>query len=54
MRKNPAAQCKIIKLGNMHAVAVYGSYSRRDCEIFKRNHRSLYRNAWIHTPKRFK
>lgn len=54
MRKNPAAQCKIIKLGNMHAVAVYGSYSRRECEIFKRNHRSLYRNAWIHTPKRFK
>lgn len=54
MRKNPAAQCKIIKLGNMHAVAVYGSYSRRDCEIFKRNHRSLYRDSWIHTPKRFK
>ena len=54
MRKNPAAQCKIIKLGNMHAVAVYGSYNRRDCEVFKRNHRSLYRNAWIHTPKRFK
>lgn len=54
MRKNPAAQCKIIKLGNMHAVAVYGSYNRRECEIFKRNHRSLYRDSWIYTPKRFK
>lgn len=54
MRKNPAAQCKIIPLGHMHAVAVYGSYYRRDCETFKRNHRTLYKDAWIHTPKRFR
>lgn len=54
MRRNPAAQCKIIQLGNMHAVAVYGSYNRSDCERFKRQYRSLYRDSWIHTPKRYR
>lgn len=53
-RKNPAAECKILPLGKMHAVAVYGSVDRSECEAFKRTHRSLYKNAWIHTPKRFK
>lgn len=54
LRRNPAAQCKIIPLGTMHAVAVYGSYSRSDCERFKRQYRSLYKDSWIHTPKRFR
>lgn len=53
-RKNPAAECKIMPLGKMYAVAVYGSVNRSECEAFKRAHRSLYKNAWIHTPKRFK
>ena len=53
-RKNPAAQCKILTLGRMYAIAVYGSYNRRDCEVFKRRYRTLYKNAWIHTPKRFR
>ena len=53
-RKNPAAQCKILTLGKMYAIAVYGSYNRRDCEVFKRTYRTLYKNAWIHTPKRFR
>ena len=54
LRRNPSAQCQIIRLGNMQAVAVYGSYNRSECEAFKRQHRSLYKDAWVHTPKRFR
>lgn len=53
-RKNPAAQCKVLTLGKMYAIAVYGSYNRSDCEAFKRSYRTLYKNSWIHTPKRFR
>lgn len=52
LRRNPAAQCQIIRIGSLHGVAVYGSYYRNDCETFKRKHRSLYKDAWIHTPRR--
>lgn len=54
MRRNPEAQCKVIRLGGMHAVAVFGSYSRAECEQFKRQYRALYKDAWVHTPKRYK
>lgn len=53
-RKNPEAQCKVMPLGKMYAVAVYGSKSRKDCEAFKRANRKYYKNAWIHTPKQFR
>lgn len=52
LRRNPAAQCQIIRIGSLHGVAVYGSYNRNDCAIFKRQHRSLYKDAWIHSPRR--
>lgn len=52
LRRNPAAQCQIIRIGSLHGVAVYGSYNRNDCAIFKRQHRSLYKDAWIYTPRR--
>lgn len=51
LRRNPAAQCQIIRIGSLHGVAVYGSYNRNDCAIFKRQHRSLYKDAWIYTPR---
>jgi hypothetical protein len=54
MRRNPEAQCKVIRLGGMHAVAVFGSYSRAECDQFKRQYRALYKDAWVHTPKRYK
>lgn len=54
LRRNPAAQCQIIRLGGMHAVAVYGSYNRSECEAFKRQYRAIYKDAWVHTPKRFR
>ena len=53
-RKNPEAQCKVMPLGKMYAVAVYGSNNRKDCEVFKRANRKYYKNAWIHTPKQFR
>jgi hypothetical protein len=52
LRRNPAAQCQIIRIGSLHGVAVYGSYNRNDCAMFKRQHRSLYKDAWIYTPRR--
>ena len=54
VRRNPSAQCKIIPLGRMYAVAVYGSFSRKECEMFKRLNRSYYKDAWIHSPKNIK
>lgn len=53
-RKNPEAQCKVMPLGKMYAVAVYGSKNRKDCEAFKRANSKYYKNAWIHTPKQFR
>ena len=53
-RKNPEAQCKILTLGKMYAVAVFGSNDRKACEEFKRANRQHYKNAWIHTPKHLK
>ena len=53
-RKNPEAQYKVMPLGKMYAVAVYGSKNRKDCEAFKRANRKYYKNAWIHTPKQFR
>ena len=53
-RKNPEAQCKVMPIGKMYAVAVYGSKNRKDCEAFKRANRKYYKNAWIHTPKQFR
>ena len=54
LRRNPEAKCKIISLGSMHAVDVYGSTNRGDCEKFLRQHRSMYKDSWIHTPKKYR
>ena len=51
MRKNPSAQCMILKHGRLHAVAVFGSDNIDECKAFKRENRALYKGAWIHTPK---
>ena len=51
LRRNPAAQCQVIRIGSLHAVAVYGSNNHSDCVVFKRQNRALYKDAWIHSPK---
>lgn len=51
-RNNLAAQCKIIRIGTMFGIAVFGSDNHDECNAFKRNNRTVYKDAWIHTPKR--
>lgn len=51
-RNNPAAQCKIIRIGTMFGIAVFGSDNHDECTAFKREYRAVYKDAWIHTPKR--
>lgn len=51
-RNNPAAQCKVIRIGTMFGIAVFGSDNHDECNAFKREYRSVYKDAWIHTPKR--
>ena len=51
-RNNPAAQCKVIRIGTMFGIAVFGSDNHDECTAFKRNNRTVYKDAWIHTPKR--
>ena len=51
-RNNPAAQCKIIRIGTMFGIAVFGSDNHDECNAFKREYRAIYKDAWIHTPKR--
>ena len=51
-RNNPAAQCKVIRIGTMFGIAVFGSNNHDECNTFKRNNRTVYKDAWIHTPKR--
>lgn len=54
VRRNAEAQCKIIRIGSLYAVAVYGSVDRNECVKFKRNNRAFYKDSWIHTPKKYK
>ena len=51
-RNNPTAQCKVIRIGTMFGIAVFGSDNHDECNAFKRNNRTVYKDAWIHTPKR--
>ena len=51
-RNNLAAQCKIIRIGTMFGIAVFGSDNHDECTAFKRENRAVYKDAWIHTPKR--
>ncbi len=52
--KNEDVTCDIFKLGSMYAVAAFASSDHAECEEFVRNHRKEFKQAWIHTPKRFK
>ena len=51
-RNNSTAQCKVIRIGTMFGIAVFGSDSYDECNAFKRENRTVYKDAWIHTPKR--
>lgn len=42
------------KLGTMYAVAAFGSAERDDCEAFKSEHRDLFKQSWIYTPRKYR
>ena len=54
LEKKLADDCQIFVLGKMYAVAVFGSDDKAECDSFVRDNRSLFKQAWVHTPKRFK
>lgn len=46
--------CKIITLGKMYAVAIYGSNDRNDCVQYMRKYHKNFGEAWIFTPKEYR
>lgn len=46
--------CKIITLGKMYAVAIYGSNDRDDCVQHMRKYHKNFGEAWIFTPKEYR
>lgn len=46
--------CEVLPLGKMYAVAVFGSGDKVECERFVRDNRHIFKQSWVHTPKRFK
>lgn len=46
--------CKIITLGKMYAVAIYGSSDRDDCVQYMRKYHKNFGEAWIFTPKEYR
>lgn len=46
--------CKIITLGKMYAVAIYGSNDRDDCVQYMRKYHKNFGEAWIFTPKEYR
>ena len=53
MADHDGVQCKIVSLGKMYAVAIYGSVEREECVQFVRDMRDEIENMWIFTPKKF-
>ena len=45
---------KIITLGKMYAVAIYGSNDRDDCVQYMRKYHKNFGEAWIFTPKEYR
>jgi hypothetical protein len=41
-------------LGTMYAVAAFGSYDKAECEEFKRAYTKEFKQAWVHTPRRYR
>lgn len=46
--------CKIVTLGKMYAVAIYGSSDRDDCVQYMRKYHKNFGEAWIFTPKEYR
>lgn len=52
--KNPDIMFATFQLGSMYAVAAFGSSEYADCESFKQEHMTQFKQSWIHTPRKYK
>ncbi len=53
-KRHQDIDCRIITLGKMYAVAIYGSSDRDDCVQYMRKYHKNSGEAWIFTPKEYK
>lgn len=53
-KRHQDIDCKIITLGKMYAVAIYGSSDRDDCVQYMRKYHKNFGEAWIFTPKEYR
>lgn len=53
-KRHQDIDCRIITLGKMYAVAIYGSSDRDDCVQYMRKYHKNFGEAWIFTPKEYK
>ena len=54
VKRHSDIHCKIITLGKMYAVAIYGSSDRDDCVQYMRKYHKNFGEAWIFTPKEYR
>lgn len=50
----PELRCSVFTLGTMYAVAAFGSNDKAECEEFKRAYTNEFKQAWVHTPRRYR
>lgn len=50
----PELRCSVFTLGTMYAVAAFGSNDKTECEEFKRAYIKEFKQAWVHTPRRYR
>lgn len=50
----PELRCSVFTLGTMYAVAAFGSNDKVECEEFKRAYTKEFKQAWVHTPRRYR
>jgi hypothetical protein len=50
----PELRCSVFTLGTMYAVAAFGSNDKAECEEFKRAYTKEFKQAWVHTPRRYR
>jgi hypothetical protein len=53
-KRHQDIDCRIITLGKMYAVAIYGSSYRDDCVQYMRKYHKNFGEAWIFTPKEYR
>lgn len=53
-KRHQDIDCRIITLGKMYAVAIYGSSDRDDCVQYMRKYHKNFGEAWIFTPKEYR